>query len=229
MGLYVDVGQLARCIAAKDREAVRDVKRRLKKLNEALKVAGVEEHHEPEDLKGKQPWGCKIAGWPALTPLKRLAAHVWLRVIRDEVEHFEAWPAPWEDGGVNGAGDPQLAYYFSSGGEWLDHLMYHEETGYYVPIDFYEPIYPFDDKLTKHVGEVIGASERLLSDCEDVAKVIGLPTDLDPTSKCFHDAINSAAKLGGGWWNYPLESYACLQLITAARKSLELGSVIVFG
>src|SRR5262249_36369377 len=145
------------------------------------------EHHEPEELKGKDLWSCKIAGWPALTPLKRLAAHVWLRVVRDEVESFEVWPAPWEDGGTNGAEDPQLDYYFTSGAEWLDHLMYHDETGYYVPIDFYDAIYP-GEKLSKHVGAVIGSSHGLLRDCEDVAKVIGLPTDLDPTSKCFRDA-----------------------------------------
>jgi hypothetical protein len=228
MGLYVDVGQLARCVAAKDRDAVRRVKRKLKTLNEALTNARLPEHHEPEDLRGKEPWGCKIAGWPALTPLKRLAAHVWRRVVDSEVERFEVWPARWEGGGANGADDPQLSYYFTSGAEWLDHLMYHDETGYYVPIDFYVAIYP-DAKLSKEVGFVIGSSYGLLADCETVANVIGLPTDLDPTSKCFRDATGSAAMLGDGWWNYPLESYACLQLITAARKSIELGSVITFG
>src|SRR4051812_34203524 len=110
MGLYVEVGQLARYVALKDRRLIRDAKRRLKRLNEALRDAGLPEHHEPEDLKGKEPWGCKIAGGPALGPLKRLAAHVWLRVVNDEVEHFEVWPGPWEDGGADPGEDPPLDF-----------------------------------------------------------------------------------------------------------------------
>jgi hypothetical protein len=229
MGMYVDVGQLARCKALNDREAVRDVKRALKKLNHALKTSGWPEHQEPEDLKGQEAWGCKIAGLYRLTPLKRLAAHVRLRLVRDEQEEFEVWPAPWEEDSENGENDPILQEFFADGGELFDHLMYHSDsTCYYVPLDFYEPVWP-DARLIEAVGGQIGSTKWLLSDCEAVAQMIGLPTDLEPGSKCFADATASAAKLGDGWWNYPSESYACLQLMIACRKSLELGSVIVFG
>jgi hypothetical protein len=229
MGLYVDVGQLARCVAAKDRDAVRRVKRKLKKLNEALKDVRLNEHHEPEDLKGKEPWGCKIAGLYWLTPLRRLAAHAWVSAVEYDRDVFETWPAPWQDDGINGPEDPVLASYYTEGRSLFDHLMYHDETkGYYVPSDFYEPIYPAAE-LREDVGEQIGSTYGLRDDCEAVANMIGLPPDLDPTSKCFRDATSSAAKLGDGWWNYPTEAYVCLQLITACRKSIELGSVITFG
>jgi hypothetical protein len=229
VALSIDVGQLARCVALKDRGAVRDIKRRLKKLNQALMEAGVDEHHEPEDLNGKEPWGCKIAGPFGLTPLRRLAAYVWVREVREEAEEFETWPAPWQAGGENGEDDAQLAYYYSDPREFLDHLMYHSDSrGYYVPIDFYDTIFP-STKLAKDVGAEIGSTQGLLADCKAVAKVIDLPADVDPKSKCFADAISSAARLGDGWWNYPLECEICLQLMIACRKSLELGSVLVFG
>jgi hypothetical protein len=99
--------------------------------------------------------------------------------------------------------------------------------GYYVPINFYEPLF-LDGALFNQLGGPIGSTQGLLSDCEVVARMIGLPTDLDPDSKCFRDATANADKLGLGWWRYATESSRCLQLIAACRKSLEWGAVIVF-
>src|SRR4051812_2505419 len=92
MGLCVDVGRLARCVAAKDREAVRELKRDLEKINDVLKANGLPEHHEPETLPGG--WCCRVAGH-YLAPLKRLAAHARERLLDDE-DAFEEWPEPWD-------------------------------------------------------------------------------------------------------------------------------------
>src|SRR5262245_46862810 len=94
MSLCIEVGQLARCVALKDRAAVRDVKRDLKKINQVLKGVRLPEHHEPEHLKDES-WSCRIAGH-YLTPLRRLAAHARLRLVQDEGDEFEEWPAPWD-------------------------------------------------------------------------------------------------------------------------------------
>jgi hypothetical protein len=227
MSLSVCVGQLAHCIALKDRAAVRESRRDLKRINQELKGRGLPEHHEPEEVPGGKAWSCRIAG-DYLTPLRRLAAHVRLRLVRDEEEEFDEWPAPWDAVWYVGYEDPYLDEYYTDASELFDHLMYHSDyQGYYVPIDFYEPLYP-SGELFDQLGGQIGSTQGLLRDCEEVAKMIGLPTYLDADSKCFFDAVASAAKLGQGWWRYPTECERCLKMIAACRKSLEWGSIIEF-
>jgi hypothetical protein len=228
MSLSLCVGQLADCIAVKDRDCVRRMRRALEKINEVLKANELPEHHEPERVQGGKRWTCRIAGH-YLTPLRRLAAHVRQRLINDEgdEDEFDTWPEPWDRVWSVGYQDPILEEYYDDGGELFDHLMYHSDyQGYYVPIDFDDPLYPRGE-LEEELGGPIGSTRFLLSDCEEVARMIHLPTDLDADSKCFDDAVTSAEKLGQGWWNYATESERCLKLIAACRKSLEWNSVIV--
>lgn len=231
MSLTIEVGQLARCVALKDRRAVREIKRDLKKINEVLKGQKLPVHLEPEDLNGKQSWHCRIAGHPYLGPLKRLAAYVRQEVIREdyaETVGLTEWPAAWAEDWEAASNDPVFRHYYTDASELFDHLMYHSESkGYYVPIDFSCPLHPRGDSF-EELGGQIGSTQGLLSNCVEVARVIGLPDDLEPDSKCFRDATESADELGDGWWRYENECRICLSLIQACRQSLELEAVIVF-
>lgn len=226
MSLSIYVGQLAHCIALKDRVAVREIRRDLKKINKVLEAEGLPEHHEPEQVPGGKVWKCRIAG-DYLTPLRRLAAHARRRMLQGEGDFFEEWPQPWDAVYVRGFEDPVLDEYYREGGMTFEHLMYHEESkGFYLPVEFDEPLWPEDEALRKELGGWIGSTKWLLSDCEEVAGMIELPTDLEADSKCFDDAVASAAKLGQGWWQYRTEAERCLKVIAACRKSLEWGSII---
>src|SRR5262245_43217202 len=126
MSLSLYVGQLAHCIALKDRQAVREIRRDLKKINQVLKAEGLPEHHEPEEVPGGKVWSCRIAG-DYLTPLRRLAAHVRLRLVRDQEEEFDEWPPPWDAVWHVGYEDPVLEEFYRDGGVLFDHLMYHSD------------------------------------------------------------------------------------------------------
>ncbi|MER6504767.1 hypothetical protein ABT218_37070 [Streptomyces sp. NPDC001455] len=106
----------------------------------------------------------------------------------------------------------------------FDHLVHHSDCeGYYVPVDFAHVIV---DK--KAPGGHLGSSVRLLAETRRIAEALGLPEDLDPYSEEVFDAADAEEPATEGWQRYGVESYACLQLLHAAKLSISTGAAIAF-
>lgn len=231
MGLCLVVGVLQDM--QDDEEAVADFEEQFSEVNRLLRAKGLPEHHEPRTPAVDQHWSCDMIGYSGLHYLRRLAAHLWAE---------NKLPPPGDHSAAN---DPLLTrYYVSMGqstasglgrlfgrgkplGPRFDHLIRHSDAeGYYLP-------QPFDDVLYDHegtgvAGGIIGSMPRLLAECEQLAQVLEFPLDLDPESEEVYEAVESQGEGKTTWERYGVESYSCLVLHHACRKSIDWGAAIVF-
>lgn len=235
MGLNVVVGVLA-AGEEYDEEGhayFRDV---LAGVNSSLGQAGLPTWTEAEDAESAE---FEMVGYSGLHRLRRVAAHLVRngRVPEPMVDDdgparddpyleqlYAADPAHWSTTRrrfgrvkVSTVGTPQ------DGRAAYDHLIHHSDAeGVYVPASF-EPVL-VDEAV---VGGYIGSAPRLLDECLRLAQALGLDPDLDPESEEVVAALDGEAT-AGTWQRYGVESFTCLQLIRAARRSADTGQAIVF-
>ena len=126
------------------------------------------------------------------------------------------------------------------------HLILHSDAeGYYVPIDFEQPI-ESDDLPGRYLGSV----QRLHDECSAIAARLSMPIGLDPE----HPQISHAADLQWGntkeaslhnwnpfrriskqqwtgalWESYGMETYGCLRLLAVCEASLRTGALVRYG
>lgn len=207
MGLAVGVGVLADLIIH-DPEGADWTRRSIASLNAALQRNGQPEHVEPERF-AKPLFGlrrsCTSFPYSFLHYLRRAFAHV-----------REGRPVPDDD-----QLRPEHDSVVEDASTMFDsHLLCHSDAeGFYVPIDFGDPI--FDDELP---GAMLGSSQGLLRELIEVAPHIGVTLDDGrPTPAC--EAELRAIEDGGPLWRERLVWYA---LFEAATLSLEHRTLIVF-
>lgn len=215
MGLGVEVGIIADLVENGD-ESFEYYEDQFAAINEVLDELGLPQHTEPsrvDDIVSFDMWS-----YSGLHYLRRFAAHI---------DENGKPPTPGDE---NAAVDPILQKYYAEDGSAPEcrfaHLMDHSDTeGYYIPVDFPAPIHvPEDSEIT---GGIVGSSHRLLAECEELAKHLGLPADIDPESDAIWDAAENQGS-GDGWEKYGVESFTCLRLMHAARASIKNRSAIVF-
>lgn len=215
MGLAVEVGIMSDLLENDD-ESFEYYEEQFAAINELLSERDLPTHAEPshvDEVVSFDMWS-----YSGLHYLRRFAAHI------DETGK------PPTPGGDESSADPILQKYYAEDEKAkckFHHLMDHSDAeGFYLPVDFPEPITaPEDSEIT---GGTIGSSQRLLAECEELAKHLGLPTDLDPESDAIWDAAEMQGEGGEGWQKYGVESFTCLRLIHAARASIKHGAAIVF-
>ncbi len=106
----------------------------------------------------------------------------------------------------------------------FDHLIHHSDCeGYYVPVEF-GPVL-VDEELS---GGALGSSVRLLAELRALAEALGLPEGLDPDGPEVEGALEGEDAGPEPWRRYGTESFICLQLMRAARHSVETGAVMAF-
>ncbi|PZG52930.1 hypothetical protein C1I98_06555 [Spongiactinospora gelatinilytica] len=212
MGLAIVVGILG---AADGPDTRAEITAELSALRRLLTLAGLPAWHEPPE-PGERPAEYEMYGYRGLHHLRRLAVHV---------AHAGMLPPPLAAGGDPSA-DPLLraAYDGDPDGGGFDHLVHHSDAeGYYLPVDFADVLY--DDSIT---SADVGSSQRLLAECERLAAMLGLPAGLDPWSQEVEEAIDGEGPAAAGWRRYGVEAFTCLQLISAARRSVITGAALVF-
>lgn len=213
MGLAVEVGILTD-LMENDEEGYEYFKDQFAKLNTYLNHIGMPNHQEPEE---GEIWSGAMFGYSGLHCLRRLAAHL------DATGRL-----PTKPGDLRAADDPILQrYYESASGSSFDHLIQHSDAeGFYLPIEFAEVLYP--DETLEIAGGIIGSSSRLLTECQRIAQILGIPSELDETSEELRNAADAQGESDILWKQYGIESFTCVCLIRACQKSLELGAAIVF-
>jgi hypothetical protein len=184
---------------------------------------GLPTYEEPETASW-EPVSFDMYGYSGLHYLRRIAAHLAAGL---------PLPEPGDDGASE---DPvQEAYYDAVTGKRklfrrsprfdrrFDHLLVHSDAeGFYVPVEFDEVL--FTDDVP---GTMLGSSQRLVRECEEVADALGVPRELDPESE---ELWNASANQGEGedWRRYGVESFTCVRLLAAARASAERGAAVTF-
>jgi hypothetical protein len=205
MGLAIGIGVLAYLIIH-DEEGAEWQRRSLAQINAVLARNGLPLHHEPERFtKRPRQRACSSFPYSMLHYLRRAFAHV-----REELPVLD-------DDELRSEHDSVI----EDAASMLDsHLLCHGDAeGFYVPIDFDEPIFD-DDVLTG----MLGSSQGLLRELIEVAPHIHIElVDGRPTPAC--EAELREIEDGGPLWRERLVWYA---LFEAATLSIEHGTAIVF-
>ncbi|WP_386065973.1 hypothetical protein ACFJIW_15625 [Tahibacter sp. UC22_41] len=228
MGLSLSVGIFAD-LEEDDPEVAQDFAQHFAFVGTVLERAGLPKHVEPST---GDAWGAQMYGYSGLHYLRRIAAHL-----------DAGFPLP-SPGDRKSSADPVLKAYFAevSGQKpgWMqrlirkqprfarsfDHLIVHSDAeGFYLPQNFEQVLFADDKKLP---GGMLGSVPKLLAELERLAAALGIPDDLHSQSERLWEAADSHGEGDELWQRYGIESYSCVVLREACRKSLTSGAAIVF-
>lgn len=228
MGLDVSVGFIA-SLRDLDPDAMGDFERHFAVVGRVLKEHGLPQHVE---LLACESWSRQMFGYSGLHYLRRIAAHL-----------DAGLPLP-PPGDGQSSEDPVLVAYFEDvlGKKQglmqrlfkksprfvrsFDHLILHSDAeGFYLPQDFPNVLFADDTALP---GGMLGSTPRLLAELERLAGELGVPEHLHSQSEELWEAADSQGEGDTRWERYGIESYSCVVLREACRKSLALGAAIVF-
>jgi len=218
-----------------DDEAVTEFAADLFSVRQALVDCALPVWEEPE-VGSAEVVDFELFGEAGVHALRRVAAHLQtyailpppdeddddaaddetLQVVYDEGPRYWVQPKQGEQPAVHGhPNDASEAY---------DHLIHHSDAdGCYVPVEFAPVI--VDERA---YGGYVGSAHRLLEECLRLAVALQIPLDLDPDSDEVWDAADGTLEGAKGWQRYGVETYTCLRLIDAARRSIETGAAIFF-
>jgi hypothetical protein len=213
MGLSLSVGYLAWLNKEDvDPEAVSWLRENLVHVNRVLRANGLPEHVEPEELPRLVDRG--LRGFP----------YSWLHYLRRAVAFARQAPAEFgplpegQDASEDRHIDRELSVFMSS------HLICHSDCeGYYVPIDFPEPLYDDSDEL---VGGILGSSQRALAEVILAAPLLGIDLQDGKPTKMAVDTIREEDDEAHPLW---IERKVWLAMYEKFRLSTEHKSAVVFG
>ena len=95
-----------------------------------------------------------------------------------------------------------------------------------MPQDFDEVL--FSDSDNEVPGGMVGSSVSLLRECDKLAEVLGIPVYLDKDTDELWDAADSQGDGDLLWQKYGIETFSCVALRDACRRSIDTGAAVVF-
>lgn len=208
MGLSISVGHLAWCVAEGEDEQLEDVRDDLRRINRVLAAHGLPPHVEPWVLPPFRD-RCTGVGLP----------YTMVHYLRRAVAYARHAPKRFTPCTGDPTADPlvdrELSVHFDS------HLICHSDCdGFYVPIDFPEPLY--EDAGTG-IGQ-LGSSHAALRELVLTAPVLGIRLRNGALPDAVADELN--AERDG-----PLrtERYAWFKFYERFRRSVEQEAAAWFG
>jgi hypothetical protein len=213
MGLGLSVGYLAWLQKNdNDPEAVPWLRKNLVQVNRVLHINGLPEHVEPEELPELVDRG--LLGIP----------YSWLHYLRRAVAYARQAPAefgPLPEGrraSEDDRLDRELSVFMDS------HLICHSDCeGFYVPIDFPEPLYDDRDEL---IGGILGSSQRALAEVILAAPLLSIELENGKPTKTDIDTIGEEEDDAHPLW---IERKVWLAMYEKFRLSIEYKTAVVFG
>jgi hypothetical protein len=214
MGLAMSVGQLA-FLRREDPEGYEPLLKAFADVNRVLEANGLPPHNEPEELPEMVERSTGVGQpYDMLHYLRRAVAHA----MRGRKKLTPCTGDPMED-------DLYDRVLFSC----ESHVICHSDCGgFYVPIDFPEPLYddlPDDDDDCIE-GGILGSSQGAMRELVLVAPLLKIRLTRGRLSD------KEAAKIDKeeeGDTPFGTERYVWLKFYEAARLSIEYGTAIVFG
>ncbi len=212
MGLAVEVGILA-YLNVNDEEGAEWQREALTKVNAVLVENHLPTHVEPETLPTLVS-RASICGYPYsfLHYLRRFAAHASI------TPNWKPKPFPESE---DPAADPVIedeSFKFSS------HLLCHSDCeGFYLPIDFKDPLFADEDQIP---GGMLGSSYGLMRELVVVAPFLSIKLVGESLPDAEADRINGVVEAEGSFW---IELAVWISLFESARLSIEHQTAISFG
>jgi hypothetical protein len=209
MSLAIEVGPLAWCFANGEQEGAEWTQRDIREINRILAANGLPAHIEPLALPRLDD-RCRLRGMP----------YSWLHYLRRAYAYARQAPAKFTPlaEGADTSDDARLDREESL---LRSHLVCHSDTdGYYVPVDFAEPLVDETDVL---VGGVLGSSQGAMRELVLVAPLLNIRLRNGALSNAIAKTI--ANEDGGQLY---IERQVWLQLFEAFRLSIEHGAVVKF-
>lgn len=214
MGLALSVGELAWHLGPDgDPEGLVWLRRNLDRLNALLRKNGLPEHHEPEVLPKIDRRGAMHSFPYSYTHhLRRAVAYA--RRAPEKFAQIDRDQEPSKDPYI----DRELSV-------WMDsHLICHSDgEGFYVPIDFPEPLYA--EAEFSITGDIVGSSQRLLAELIQAAPLLEI--HLEEHGRLSDEEAANLRDLDSH--RYGLERLVWFAYYEAARASVEYKTVISFG
>jgi hypothetical protein len=212
MGLAISLGVLA--ADDPDPESIEWRRENFRHVNRILAAHGLPPHVEPECLP-VMPYRGQLRSFP----------YSWLHYLRRAIAFARQAPdqfCPVPDG-ENPAEDERIDRELSL---FMDsHVICHSDCeGFYVPIDFPEPLY--DDRDTGLPGGILGSSYRALQEVIQAAPLLGIFLENDSLTDA--DAKSIAVEPDGSHL-YWLERKVWLTMFEAFRHSIEYRCAVAFG
>jgi hypothetical protein len=211
MGLAVEVGMLSYLIQ-NDPEGADWLRESFNSVNAVLADNKLPPHREPESLPALNS-RAPILSYPYsfLHHLRRVAAHA------AEKPGWVAKPFPEAD---DPAADPLVdkhSAYLES------HLLCHSDCeGFYLPIQFKEPIGDDQDRIP---GGILGSSVMLQKELVAVAPALVIRLESGQLSDQEADRLNREIEAESPLW---IEKAVWLSLFEAARLSIEHKTAVCF-
>ncbi len=212
MGLAVSVGFLA-WIAKEEPDELKRVRKYFKDINKFLKQNDEETYEEPEELPElDNRANCTGFSYSCLHHLRRFAAHATAN------PKWKPKPFPKNEHPTD---DPVIIDEMSM---LSSHLLCHSDCeGYYVPIEFGNPLFADNEKLIP--GAMLGSSYGLMRELVAVAKYLKIKLRKGVLSDAEAERINKLARQKGP---FNTEYLVWICLFEAARLSIEHKTAIVF-
>jgi hypothetical protein len=184
------------------------VERDLVAINEFLIGNGHRAHREPDVVPDDAQWLSEELPYTFFDRLQRLQA--W-------VNQGRGLPDPLDDGG-RARFDPAIGEEYD---QLASHLVLHNPAGYFVPVDFAEPLI-----VESVTGKMIGSSRRLLSELTDSAVVLGIELDSGLLTPAAIELVGQEVAMNAPYGKEKLTWFA---MYDAARRSVAHDAVIVHG
>ena len=214
MSLAISIGVLA-CGDDADPEAVAYDRKNFKIINKLLAKQGLPPHHELEELP-KFPYRGQLISFPYswLHYLRRAVAYA--RQSAQEFCPLRKGEKPGDDKRLN---DEHYTFISS-------HVCCHSDCeGYYVPIDFHDPL--FDTRKKGGLpGGILGSSQQALQELVKTAPLLGIKLKGEHLSDKAAKEIAKEADEAHPYW---IERKVWLSLFEAFRQSVEYKCAVVFG
>jgi hypothetical protein len=238
MGLTVVVGLYARNLAeGEDDKEILDEP--FNQLNELLIENGMPSHSEPRSIPNDEYFEAGMWGYNGVHALRRLAAHLSIKGQLPRPAEYGAYSDDPVYVEFNHIHEQYLESPLSKGFIGLfrkkmapppyQHLVMHSDAeGFYVPRSFDEVMVDWTQPQRPGLGMMVGSTEKLLEECEALAKSLNLPRDFDPESGEFLELLESPPATGEPWQILAVEAHTVANLASAARASIRLGAVIQF-
>jgi hypothetical protein len=211
MGLSIRVFNLAEVIETEDDSVwISKFREHYEALNRALQRNNIAQYQEPEIVANYElrHWIDDFS-YRDLHHLRRFYAHVHHdpQALPHPLEEGER---PLPDSVIDAVSNPK------------HHLLYHaDDRGFYVPVEFEEAICDVEVE-----GEVIGSSQRLMTELLFVAPFLGINISdgvlTDEEAEKINDAVKSAED------PYETEKAVWFALFEYAKTSIDYNTAIVF-
>ncbi len=241
MGLEITVGLLCD-LARTDPEAAKDLRMQFAAMGRAMQAAGLKPHVEPEDCL---VWSADTYGYNGLHALREVAGLVWhdLPIPTDSILTGDITPhaeALFHTAAAACAPERRQSMFARLLGDQKQtrpplppfaHLSLHSDAmGFYVPVDFAEPLIPMPPPSGTDDLWPLGSVQRLSAELDRLARALDLPEvppDPDDVLETWFESPppRPATAL---WHAQPIATHTLIILRRACDHSLRTGSAIAY-